>query len=135
MPFFSFFSSSSSSSSLSRKRVLISAYDGYVSRSETPTRPHSAPSTPIVRLIYVFSRVIRPLHLWPTLVEGGRSPWRRGAFRRPIVGRLRRRRQPCEPVRNAIIIDGERRERGWWEARPTELAVFLPFFARATGAS
>lgn len=43
-----------------RKDALISAYDGYVSQSETPTRPHSAPSTPIVRLIYVFSRVIRP---------------------------------------------------------------------------
>lgn len=80
-----------------RKHALISAYDGYVSRSETPTRPHSAPSTPIVRLIYVFSRVIRP-HLWPTLVEGGRSPWRRRAFRRPIVGRRRCRRQPYEAV-------------------------------------
>lgn len=54
-----------------RKHGLISAYDGYVSRSETPTRPHSAPSTPIVRLIYVFSRVIRPPP-WPT-------PRRRGS--------------------------------------------------------
>lgn len=54
-----------------RKDALISAYDGYVSQSETPTRPHSAPSTPIVRLIYVFSRVIRP----PTLAR----PRRRGS--------------------------------------------------------
>lgn len=58
-----------------RKDALISAYDGYVSQSETPTRPHSAPSTPIVRLIYVFSRVIR----LPVLLPALRSPRRRGS--------------------------------------------------------
>lgn len=51
------------------KHALISAYDGYVSRAGIPTRPHSAPSTPIVRLIYVFSRVIRP---HPAVGEPGR---------------------------------------------------------------
>lgn len=80
-----------------RKDALISAYDGYVSQSETPTRPHSAPSTPIVRLIYVFSRVIRsPIPL--------RSPRRRGsvAMAMPGVPAPNRRaptpsrRRPCE---------------------------------------
>lgn len=80
-----------------RKDALISAYDGYVSQSETPTRPHSAPSTPIVRLIYVFSRVIRsPIPL--------RNPRRRGLVAMAMPGvpapnrraRTPSRRQPCE---------------------------------------
>lgn len=100
-----------------RKDALISAYDGYVSQSETPTRPHSAPSTPIVRLIYVFSRVIRPSHPYTALVEEGRSPWRRRASRRPIVGRLHRVDVGPTRTRRTIIIDGEGRvpsgARGW----------------------
>jgi len=92
-----------------RKDALISAYDGYVSQSETPTRPHSAPSTPIVRLIYVFSRVIRlPIPTRPH-VEEGRSPWRRRASRRPIVGRLHRVDVGPKRTRRTIIIDGEGR--------------------------
>lgn len=90
----------------SRKDALISAYDGYVSQSETPTRPHSAPSTPIVRLIYVFSRVIRPPPPTCALVEEGRSSWRRRASRRPIVERLRRVDVGPTRTRRTIIIDG-----------------------------
>jgi len=100
------------------------------------TRPHSAPSTSIVRLIYVFSRVIRsppspPLPLSPraTLrrpchrplpslplaphaavpVEEGRSPWQRRVSRRPIVGRLRHGTTSgsARRTRRTIIIDRE----------------------------
>jgi len=82
------------------------------------TRPHSAPSSSIVRLIYVFSRVIRspcspsitlplpslPHPLAAVPVEEGRSPWQRRASRRPIVGRLRR---GSTRRTRTIIIDRE----------------------------
>lgn len=89
-----------------RKDALISAYDGYVSQSETPTRPHSAPSTPIVRLIYVFSRVIRsPIPL--------RSPRRRGSVAMAMPGVPAPNRRAPTPSRRRPCED-EKDDNNWW---------------------
>ena len=98
-----------------------------------PLGPISAPSTPIVRLIYVFSRVIRP-HLWA-------NPRRRGSVAMATSSvPTPNRRAPTTSASalrsrgKTIIIDGERWRTGgeewgrwgWrWDRHETELAVFL----------
>lgn len=104
---------------LARKHALISAYDGYVSRSETPTRPHSAPSTPIVRLIYVFSRVIRP-HLGQPSSKGS-VVMATTSVPTPNRGAPTMSASALRSRGKTIIIDGEQRRRekteGWTEGR------------------
>lgn len=82
-------------------RLCFTVWDTH-SAPFRPINPHSAFN------LRVFASYSSPP--WPTLVEGGRSPWRRRVFRRPIVGRLRCGVSPTKPSKT-IIIDGEGREK------------------------
>lgn len=82
-------------------RLCFTVWDTH-SAPFRPINPHSAFN---LRVFASYS----PSHPYTALVEEGRSPWRRRASRRPIVGRLHRVDVGPTRTRRTIIIDGEGR--------------------------
>lgn len=80
-------------------RLCFTVWDTH-SAPFRPINPHSAFN---LRVFASYS----PSHPYTALVEEGRSPWRRRASRRPIVGRLHRRR----------LYEHEKDDNNWWERK------------------